>query len=424
MYTLISYEIRPTDKLQFTSEAFAVDPTNVYQLKAGVTGFNGSKGNAYIALIFLDSDNRELGRRVRWIDDFTGALKEYIIQARPPNGTRRAVAAYRINTELPPNRDPASVKLSLQAVDNLVFGPTDALEGYFDEWLYDEEQWRDVAVPVDAGMIFGTQRLLDIGSSVANSPRPVERHSDRPHPEQLKRDIQCITRLLAERNPDHREHLFNYVSYHLKRFLCTFLRVPPGEVSERILELGAFLPFTFVLHKYLGYGEVRCMDFPPWHQSRKLHIAEVSDVKGDFSIRFHLDIFDLEGDRFPHDDLYFSTIICTEVIVHLQKDPMFMLGEINRILKMGGVLVLSTPNVITSRNIRAILKGHHPSELNTYSKDGNVSSRHNREYTSSEVKLILEAAGFEIVRLETLDVWGEPDTEILQQIQAMATAAI
>ncbi len=47
--------------------------------------------------------------------------------------------------------------------------------------------------------------------------------------------------------------------------------------------------------------------------------------------------------RLPFDDGSFDLVWCSEVIEHLQ-DPAFSLGELRRVTKPGGLLVLTTPN--------------------------------------------------------------------------------
>lgn len=47
--------------------------------------------------------------------------------------------------------------------------------------------------------------------------------------------------------------------------------------------------------------------------------------------------------RLPFDDASFDLVWCSEVIEHLN-DPAFSLGELRRVTKPGGLLVLTTPN--------------------------------------------------------------------------------
>jgi SAM-dependent methyltransferase len=52
---------------------------------------------------------------------------------------------------------------------------------------------------------------------------------------------------------------------------------------------------------------------------------------------------DLNVEPIPYPDGFFDTIIAGDVIEHVT-NPMFMLCEANRVLKDGGVLIVSTPN--------------------------------------------------------------------------------
>ena len=94
-----------------------------------------------------------------------------------------------------------------------------------------------------------------------------------------------------------------------------------------------------------------------------------------------------------------------ELIEHLFNDPMHMMSEINRVLKPGGHLVLTTPNLGSLRAISGILLGYHPSFFPAYirpRKEGEEpEARHNREYVPLEIQHLLTDAGFEVLRLET-----------------------
>jgi SAM-dependent methyltransferase len=128
-----------------------------------------------------------------------------------------------------------------------------------------------------------------------------------------------------------------------------------------------------------------------------------------------IDHFDAERDRFPYEDEYFSTVICGELIEHLFADPMHLMAEVNRILKPGGHLVLTTPNVAALRGISAILQGYHPGFFHAYIKpaagSGEVDARHNREYTPREIHKLLENSGFAVALLETGEFRDLPHPE-------------
>ena len=174
--------------------------------------------------------------------------------------------------------------------------------------------------------------------------------------------------------------------------------------------MGAYLQITPALKTHLGYGEVRGCYYGPRGQTN--HRSVTSENGEDF--RCDIDLFDAEKDRFPYDDGYFSTVLCCELIEHLPSDPMHMMGEINRILKLGGTLVLTTPNIASARAVSAILQGFHPMLFPAYirpSPSGETEARHNREYSPREVKDLMENSGFEVTALETGPFRDEPRPE-------------
>jgi SAM-dependent methyltransferase len=129
-----------------------------------------------------------------------------------------------------------------------------------------------------------------------------------------------------------------------------------------------------------------------------------------------VDLFDAEKDRFPYEDAAFATVLCCELIEHLPTDPMHLMSEINRILRQGGHLVLSTPNIASLRALSAILQGFHPGFFPAYLRppeQGEPSdARHNREYTPKEIERLFLDAGFAMVRLETGPFREEPLPEL------------
>jgi SAM-dependent methyltransferase len=174
--------------------------------------------------------------------------------------------------------------------------------------------------------------------------------------------------------------------------------------------MGAYLQITPALQTRLGYGEVRGCYYGPRGETN--HRSVTSENGEQF--RCDVDLFDAEKDRFPYDDGYFSTVLCCELIEHLPSDPMHMMGEINRILKPGGALVLTTPNIASARAVSAILQGFHPMLFPAYirpNQAGETEARHNREYSPREIKDLLENSGFEVAALETGPFREEPKPE-------------
>ena len=203
----------------------------------------------------------------------------------------------------------------------------------------------------------------------------------------------------------------SYAGQHKTRFVHTLEMVPPGDASKSILEMGAYMLITPALHYQLGYGYVQGCYFGKAGQVD--HKSVVSENGQPFEC--DVDHFDAERDPFPYTDASFDTVLCCELIEHLFGDPMFMMSEINRILKPGGHLLLTTPNLGSLRAISGILQGYHPSFFPAYirpRKEGEeVEARHNREYVPMEIQYLFIDAGFEIVRLETGEFLDEPHPE-------------
>jgi SAM-dependent methyltransferase len=191
-----------------------------------------------------------------------------------------------------------------------------------------------------------------------------------------------------------------YLDTHQTRLEKTLAITPPGTADDRVLEMGAYLQITPALATRLGYGTVRgCYYGTPGHVDRRRVVSSEGET-----FECEIDHFDAEKDPFPYPDDYFATVLCCELIEHLREDPMHLMSEVNRILKPGGSLVLTTPNIASLHGISAILQGYHPGLFHAYIRpraDGETEARHNREYAPREVMQLLECAGFRVTLLET-----------------------
>jgi len=209
-----------------------------------------------------------------------------------------------------------------------------------------------------------------------------------------------------------RQESKQYAQEHLSRLQKTLAMTPPGGKGDRVLEIGAYLQITPLLCTQLGYGEVRGCYYGPAGQKERRRVK--SETGEEFECE--LDFFDAERDRFPYADEYFATVLCCEVLEHLAHDPMHMMTEINRILRPGGHLVLSTPNIASLRAISAILQGYHPGFFTHYVRPAEGQApepRHSREYAPREIQQLLEDAGFTVLRLETGPFRERPRPELI-----------
>ena len=195
-----------------------------------------------------------------------------------------------------------------------------------------------------------------------------------------------------------------YVATHVRRIVETLKRIPAGPAPLRILELGA-VPYsmTILLRRYLG-AAVDTLSFYEVEVVSREHVLDSDD--GRESYRFDYRPINVERDPFPGPDAAYDVVLCCELLEHVLINPSQMFFEAHRVLKPGGYLLVTTPNVARAANVRALKDGRNI--YDSYHGNG-IYGRHNREYTAAEVALLLESCGFEIAGSETLDVYD--DTE-------------
>jgi SAM-dependent methyltransferase len=197
--------------------------------------------------------------------------------------------------------------------------------------------------------------------------------------------------LLAIEQPRPEDHRV-WVEVNVPRFARTLELVPPGAPGQRCLELGA-RPFTFTLlmMRYRPYA-LSLVDYFTSEAREYRETLRLPALGEEHALSSR--ICDVEREPLPHPDETFEGVLCCELLEHLTADPVAMLGEIHRVSKPGGWLVLTTPNVANVVNLLHLVHGrnvYHP-----YESEFGPTWRHNREYTTAEVVDLLRGTGFEI----------------------------
>lgn len=104
---------------------------------------------------------------------------------------------------------------------------------------------------------------------------------------------------------------------------------------------------------------------------------------------------DVERDQLPYENDSLDAILFTEVLEHIAiTDPQKIVLEFRRVLRPGGRVIFSTPNVCNISNIIALATG-----VNIFWAPNifyGSTDRHNREYTPAEVRSLFESNGFSI----------------------------
>lgn len=99
-------------------------------------------------------------------------------------------------------------------------------------------------------------------------------------------------------------------------------------------------------------------------------------------------------DRLPYDDNFFDLVIAGEIIEHIF-DTDFFLEEIKRILKPGGKLLISTPNMASFGRRLLLLFGFNP--VIEVSPNEAKSSGHIRYFTFQTLKNLLRKHNLRVI---------------------------
>ncbi|MCU0638570.1 MAG: class I SAM-dependent methyltransferase [Candidatus Krumholzibacteria bacterium] len=105
------------------------------------------------------------------------------------------------------------------------------------------------------------------------------------------------------------------------------------------------------------------------------------------------------NEKLPFDNNFFDAVACIDGIEHIER-PFDFVGECRRVLKTGGRLVLSTPNISSLRSrARWFLTGHH-NKCKTPLDEINPGPLHHISMISfPELRYMLHSRGFRITRV-------------------------
>ncbi len=142
-----------------------------------------------------------------------------------------------------------------------------------------------------------------------------------------------------------------------------------GKISEKIKDLGIEVYGLDVSEQALKKAEMRGIK------------TQVGDVH----------------EQFPYPDSFFDIIFAGEVIEHIA-DPRKFVTEANRILRAGGLFVITTPNLAGLESRVKMLFGKIPRCIEPLSSH---HYQHVRPFTFSSLKEFLERGGFSVNSLSS-----------------------
>lgn len=205
----------------------------------------------------------------------------------------------------------------------------------------------------------------------------------------------------------------NYHLVHKARIARTLQVLLDEQPKGKLLELGTGAVMPLALKRLVPDLEVHVTDF---NLDEDTVGEKLLSVCGE-SLTVPTYRVDLEFTPIPVDDETFDVVLCCEVIEHMEIDPMFMMAEINRVLKPGGILVLTTPNIVSSWGITKMLIGIEPYFYMQY-RHAREYHRHNYEYSIHSLAAVLRAAGFD-GNYWTEDSFEEPNYKDIERLKTI-----
>lgn len=226
-----------------------------------------------------------------------------------------------------------------------------------------------------------------------------------PLPEGVSEDLLRDYLLSLRIDDGSAAELEAYCREDFRRFVYTWGLA--RDLRGKALELGANPYFTTTLLRDFTSLDLTVANyFGPDRDGRvvqRVSRRELLDTGlGD---ELHEDIeschFNIEEESFPFEDGDFDVVFFCEILEHLLNDPQAVLLEIKRVLRPGGHLILTTPNVNRLENVARMIAG-----VNIYDPYSGYGpyGRHNREYNKHELNQLLERVGFVVESLDTADV--------------------
>lgn len=214
------------------------------------------------------------------------------------------------------------------------------------------------------------------------------RENRNPHPESLK----SIDDSIRQINAEFKSNLFDWFSKYAKShrirlaYDLDYVRQYARQ-NSRIVEFGS-VPLILTASLKANNFQVQGLDIDPDRfraiiDSFGLEIAKAN----------------IETERLPLESDYYDLALFNELFEHMRINPITTMTEVRRVLKPGGILLLSTPNLTSFKGwLNLILLNKTPGnvyqEYLKLEKLGHMG--HVREYTSTELKEFLEQSGFAV----------------------------
>ncbi len=180
----------------------------------------------------------------------------------------------------------------------------------------------------------------------------------------------------------------DYVTKARDRMDRTFNLIAPHVAGKVMVDVGAS-PF-YLLDRAKRAGAARCHGIYFANDEHPLkRIDRIHSAAGPIELS-HADV---ENEGFPFADDEVDIVTACEILEHFDAFPVSFAREVRRVLKPGGLLGITVPNVASIANILKLVF-----QKNIYMKyRSDVTGRHKHEYTLSQLRAFIDYMGMDIV---------------------------
>ena len=264
-----------------------------------------------------------------------------------------------------PRRDAAEIKIALDMTFMLI-----------------KRELVDKVFPLDTSFVSEAYAAIDLGLQIveAGYKNAVCWNSFVFHyirPEAQKKNLDFIE---SDKNKMKEKWGFSPEYYMNTRFELAEMIERDKDDALDVLEVGAGLGSTLSRIEYM-------------YPKARVHGIEIVEKVADFASKYtDMKCTNIETYEFREDEMY-DYIIFGDVLEHLV-DPFKLVERLRSVLKPGGCIIASIPNILNANVIFNLLHGHF-----SYEDSGILDRTHLRFFTKNEVIKLFQERGYEITKM-------------------------